>query len=95
MLTEQNKVGTVIKGVLEMTFEPDSNKVRNVDWFRRAEIILIWGSDGVRIGINWKKSEEIVTKEGNRSGRLNKFFSEIDESGKLKKCPTLTFDIFE
>lgn len=74
MLTEQTKVGMVIKGVLEMIFEPDPNKVRDVDWFRKAEITLIWGSDRVRIVINWKKNEKIVTKEGNRSGRLNKFF---------------------
>lgn len=52
MLTEQSKVGMVIKGVLEMTFEPDPNKVNDVDWFKRAEIILIWGSGRVRIVIN-------------------------------------------
>lgn len=57
-----------------MNFEPDPNKVNGVDWFKRAEIILIWGSGRVRIVINWKKSEKIVTKEGNRNGRLNKIF---------------------
>lgn len=67
-------MGMVIKGVLEMTFEPDPNKVRDVDWFRRAEIILIWRSDRVKIVIEWKKSEKIETREGKKSIRLNQFF---------------------
>lgn len=43
VLTKQSKVGLVIEGLPEMTFEPDPEKVRHVDEFGRAEVILIWG----------------------------------------------------